>query len=120
MERGFFIGVTMPKYGEVGAAMASRQLVKQAQHGRLVTMWVNIGESTSLTGYVVGLDDYNVLVAMIQDNQTSLPEPVLVIVSKAQLSITRLHPEDSYTDLKESYREFLDPIRDSFLAGLAA
>lgn len=106
------------QWGEPGSQMSSRQLVKAAQHGRLVTAWVNLGETHSVTGYVVGLDDYHVLVAMIQDNDQALNQPVLVMLAKGQMCIVRLHTERTYDALKDDYRENIDPIRNSFLAGL--
>lgn len=100
----------------VGSRMSTRQMAYAAVNGRLVRFHFLRGQGNKMiTGYIVGMDDYHVLVAEVVRDHNDLPEGVrTTLITKGRVDYMGLDGEDSLSEEPEVVRKAVHDVGDAF------
>lgn len=89
--------------------MSTRQIARAAVEGRKVTF--KFETLDSITGYVVGQDDYHWFVIDPSGNNPSLA-PETMLVHKGSAAVLKIHTEPTLTT--EPAKDFIETVGSSF------
>jgi len=105
-----------------GAFVLDKQLARAAMDRRKVTFMVNLGSNYEVPGYIVGMDDYIVMVCVPSyDRYTGDGIGTTVtFVHKGSAAVTKISPDQTLDDESELVRTRVTAIGSKFWAELAA
>lgn len=100
-----------------GSSMSTKQFARAVAHGRKVAFRFIRGEhSTVLEGYVVGMDDYHILLATLEPNSIE-PDSISVrLVAKGRADITTLSPDSTLDAEPELVQKAVEEVGRGFIA----
>lgn len=88
-----------------------RELAATIDRGTRISVRVR---DSFATGYLIGLDSHDILIAVTEDGEKQMDPPLLLVVNRRACLVVQLHTDVAYEDEPEHVQRFLDAERDTF------